>query len=87
MNAVQILSVLSALAATLWAVLTRREEHEKGRQLKHYQDSAICESFILSHRGVARNVIQPSEAGAVMRALCSRAFLMLVVLITMRITV
>ena len=87
MNAVQILSVLSALAAALWAVLTRSEEHEKRRQLKRDQDSAIGESFILSRRGVARNVMQPSEAGAVMRALCSRTFFMLIVLITMRITV
>ena len=41
MNPAQILSVLSALAATVWSVLTWSTEQQKGRQLKRDQEAAL----------------------------------------------
>ncbi|MGO9379050.1 MAG: HMA2 domain-containing protein [Dissulfurispiraceae bacterium] len=41
MNPAQILSVLSALAATVWSVLTWSEEQQKGRELKRDQEAAL----------------------------------------------
>ncbi len=41
MNPTQILSILSALAATVWSVLTWSAEQQKGRQLKRDQEAAL----------------------------------------------
>lgn len=41
MNPAQILSVLSALAATIWSVLTWSTEQQAGRQLKRDQEAAL----------------------------------------------
>ena len=41
MNLAQILSVLSALAATVWSVLTWSTEQQTGRQLKRDQEAAL----------------------------------------------
>jgi len=49
MNPALLVSVLSALAAAIWSVWTWREEHEKEREIKRDQESALfVNSFILA---------------------------------------
>ena len=49
MNLVQMLSVLSALAAAVWSVWTWSEEQQKDRQIKRDQEAALyVNSFILA---------------------------------------